>query len=73
MKLSEQLSGAAEDQIWKLKLLVGELTKYQDLLFDELVDKLGFKEEGVKNLLFDFVFNEPEREGFTEYLAERGQ
>ena len=72
MKLSEQLSGAAEDQIWRLKLVVSELSRYQDLLFDELVDNLGFKDEHIKNLLFDHLFNNPSGEGFVEYLKTYG-
>ncbi len=72
MKLSEQIDPKFEDKVYRLKTVISELSKYQDLLFNELVGDLGIRDPKIQDYLFDFLFNEEERLGFAEYLDERG-
>ncbi len=73
MKLSEQLTKKEEEKILKLKKVISELSKYQDLLFKELVDDLGIRDVKIEELLFDFVYNSTNESQFAEYLADFGQ
>lgn len=60
-----------DDLVYATKVFVNELSKVQNQYFDDLCDQLELTEEGT-NWLFDYVFNEPLENMFTEYLELRG-
>lgn len=73
MKLSEQLTAKENEKTLKLKKVVSELSKYQDLLFKELVGDLGIRDAKIEEFLFDFCYNDSEISEFSEYLKDFGQ
>lgn len=59
-----------DDLVYATKVFVNELSKVQNQYFDDLCDQLELTEEGT-DWLFDYVFNEPLEETFTEFLEAR--
>lgn len=60
-----------DDLVYATKVFVNELSKVQNDYFDDLCEQLELKEEGT-DWLFDYIFNEPLENMFTEYLELRG-
>lgn len=59
-----------EDEIFRVKNFINELTKIENAYFDKLADDYNFTEDG-KNWLFDYIFNsgeEGDKLDFQEYL-----
>lgn len=73
MELSDQLTEKEEGKILKLKKVISELSKYQDLLFKELVGDLGIRDAKIEEFLFDFCYNEHSKTTFAEYLKAYGR
>jgi len=61
-----------DDNIFKVKDFINELSKVQDAYFEALCDDLQLGEGELKNLLFDYIFNEDKLITFGEYLDELG-
>lgn len=61
-----------EDEIYRVKQFINELSKVQERYFIELVEELQLNDEG-ENWLFDYIYNSGE-EGtiftFEEYLED---
>jgi hypothetical protein len=62
-----------DDNIFKVKDFINELSKVQDAYFENLCDDLQLGECELKNHLFDYVYNEDKPVTFGEYLDELGQ
>ncbi len=63
-----------DDQIFKVKDFINELSKVQDAYFSALTDHLKLDKQ-VEDYLFDYIFNETEPVTFGEYLdrMKRGE
>lgn len=70
MKLSEQITGAQEDQVAKYKEFINQLNRVQELYFDELKEKIGIRGGKEEEYLFDYVYNSGGEESFAEYLMK---
>ena len=73
MKLSEQITGLQEDQIFRYKGLVREFQKIQDQYFEELKEKTGIRGGREEGYLFDYAYNDGSDNDFTEYLRKLNQ
>ena len=62
-----------DDNIFKVKEFVNELSKVQDSYFEKLCKDIGIEEGRLKDHLFDYVYNEDKPVTFGEYLDEMGQ
>ena len=66
------ISGAAEDSIYKNRQFIQELELIQQTYFETLVEELwpveGLDKEEFTDFLFEYLFNHTEEEGFGEYL-----
>lgn len=56
-----------DDQIFRVKDFINELSKVQDSYFSGLVKNLNISKE-TEDYLFDYVFNEHDQMTFGEYL-----
>ena len=56
-----------DDQIFKVKDFINELSKVQDFYFSGLVKDLNISKEA-EDYLFDYVYNETRSITFGEYL-----
>ena len=61
-----------DDQIFKVKNFINELSKVQDAYFSALTDHLKLDKQ-VEDYLFDYIFNETEPVTFVEYLDKLGR
>jgi len=62
-----------DDIIFKVKDFVNELSKVQDAYFESLCLELELEDgDQLKDLLFDYVYNEDKLITFGEYLDELG-
>lgn len=61
-----------EEEIYRVQKFIQELSKVQDLYFEQLVESLGLNKEG-EDFLFDFIFNETSEKTFEEYLQNYGR
>jgi hypothetical protein len=61
-----------EDEIYRVKQFIKELSNVQDRYFQELVNTLGLTSEG-EEWLFDHIFNGSNQETFEEYLENYGK
>ena len=61
-----------DDQIFKVKDFINELSKVQDRYFKKLCKKLNLPKE-TEDYLFDYIFNETEPVTFGEYLDRLGR
>jgi hypothetical protein len=61
-----------DDQIFKVKDFINELSKVQDSYFSGLVKNLNISKEA-EDYLFDYVFNEHNQMTFGEYLDKLGR
>jgi hypothetical protein len=63
-----------EDEIFRVRQFIKELSNVQDQYFKQLSEELGMNEDG-DDWLFDYVFNGPieEPETFEEYLERYGK
>jgi len=63
-----------EDEIFRVRQFIKELSNVQDQYFKQLSEDLGMTEEG-EDWLFDYVFNGPleESDTFEEYLDKYGK
>ena len=61
-----------DDQIFKVKDFINELSKVQDAYFSALTDHLKVSKE-VEDYLFDYVYNEHDQVTFGEYLDKLGR
>jgi hypothetical protein len=63
-----------DDNIFKVKDFINELSKVQEVYFENLCKELGLPDESyIKDHLFDYVYNEDRPITFGEYLDEFGQ
>ena len=65
------MSSHPDDQIFKVKDFINELSKVQDFYFSSLVKDLKISKE-VEDYLFDYVYNETDSVTFGEYLDKLG-
>lgn len=56
-----------EDRIYAVKTFISELSKVQDLYFQNLVKEMDITPTG-EEYLFDYIFNSTEEEDFEHYL-----
>jgi hypothetical protein len=62
-----------EDEIYRVKTFVKELTNVQEKYFDDLCAFLKLNKTG-EDFLFDYIHNAPEEyDGFDHYLEEYGK
>lgn len=61
------ISGEQEDQIYKIREFIRELSSVQDLYYERLKAKLDFDPK-LEEFLFDYVYNSDE-DTFEEYLS----
>ena len=61
-----------DDQIFKVKDFINELSKVQDAYFSALTDHLKLDKQ-VEDYLFDYIFNETGPLTFGEYLDRLGR
>lgn len=61
-----------DDQIFKVKDFINELSKVQDAYFSGLAEHLKLDKQ-VEDYLFDYVYNETEPITFGEYLDKMGR
>lgn len=61
-----------EDEIYKVKQFIKELSNVQELYFNTLCEELNLTKNG-EEWLFDFVFNHQDSETFEEYLSNYGK
>ena len=66
------MSDHPDDQIFKVKDFINELSKVQDSYFSGLVKDLNVGKE-VEDFLFDYVYNETDPVTFGEYLDNLGR
>lgn len=66
------MSDHPDDQIFKVKDFINELSKVQDSYFSGLVKDLKVGKE-VEDYLFDYVYNETAPLTFGEYLDKLGR
>jgi hypothetical protein len=60
-----------EDKIWKVKLIINELSSIEGNYFSKLVDEMCLSMEG-EDHLFEYIFNyNDEYEDFGDYLSCR--
>jgi hypothetical protein len=57
-----------DDNIFKVKDFINELSKVQDSYFESLCEELDIEEGNLKDHLFDYVYNEQKMVTFGEYL-----
>jgi hypothetical protein len=61
-----------EDEIYRVKTFIHELSVVQDKYFKELRNSLGMTGEG-NAWLWCYIFNNPFGETFDEYLTRHGK
>jgi CRISPR/Cas system-associated endoribonuclease Cas2 len=62
-----------DDNIFKVKDFINELSRVQDSYFEKLCEELEFEElSRLKTHLFDYIHNEDRMITFGEYLDEFG-
>ena len=61
-----------DDQIFKVKDFINELSKVQDAYFSGLAEHLNLDKQ-VEDYLFDYIYNETEPITFGEYLDKLGR
>jgi hypothetical protein len=61
-----------DDQIFKVKDFINELSKVQDRYFKKLCKKLNVPKE-TEDYLFDYIYNEDKMVTFGEYLDKLGR
>lgn len=66
------MSDHPDDQIFKVKDFINELSKVQDAYFSALTEHLEIPKEA-EDYLFDYIFNENEMVTFGEYLDKLGR
>jgi len=66
------MSDHPDDQIFKVKDFINELSKVQDAYFSGLVKDLKVGKEA-EDYLFDYVYNEIDPVTFGEYLDKLGR
>jgi hypothetical protein len=57
-----------DDNIFKVKDFINELSNVQDSYFESLCEELDIEEGNLKDHLFDYVYNEQKMVTFGEYL-----
>jgi hypothetical protein len=57
-----------DDNIFKVKDFINELSKVQDSYFESLCNEFDIEEGNLKDHLFDYVYNEQKMVTFGEYL-----
>jgi len=57
-----------DDNVFKVKDFINELSKVQDAYFENLCDDLNLGEGSFKDHLFDYIYNEDRMITFGEYL-----
>lgn len=62
-----------DDNIFKVKDFINELSRVQDSYFESLCFELGISEGILKDHLFDYVYNEDKMVTFGEYLDDLDQ
>jgi hypothetical protein len=62
-----------EDNIFKVKDFINELSKVQDTYFNNLCRDLALEDGALKDHLFDYIYNEDKMLTFGEYLDRIGQ
>jgi hypothetical protein len=69
------MSKHPDDQIFKVKDFINELSRVQDSYFESLCFELELGEGELKDHLFDYVYNERDPLTFGEYLdrMKRGE
>ncbi len=60
-----------EDVIYREKNYISRLQEHIDSVYDTLADNLRLTEKG-KDMLFDYIFNSTENDGFEDYLDSYG-
>jgi hypothetical protein len=76
-----KIKGTWEDEIYRVREFIQELSKVQDDYFNNLFTKLqedNFSnefesEEDANEWLFDYIFNSGADKMFEEYLADHGK
>lgn len=66
-EIKNLISGEQEDQIYKIREFIRELSSVQDLYYERLKANLGFDPK-LEEFLFDYVYNSDE-DTFEEYLS----
>lgn len=61
-----------EDEIYRVKTFINELSLVQDRYHKDLCKKLGTTDEG-SDWLFDYVYNHTDADTFEEYLEKHGK
>jgi hypothetical protein len=61
-----------DDNIFKVKEFINELSKVQEVYFEKLCKDLEIEEGHLKDHLFDYIYNEDKLITFGEYLDEFG-
>lgn len=70
-----------EDKIWKVREFIQELSKVQEVYFNNLFEELNGdnfsnefeSKEEANEWLFDYIFNGDDDLSFEEYLANYGK
>jgi hypothetical protein len=65
------LSGADDDEIYRTKTFITELTKVQNDYFERLIEKLIEKlklEDKESDWMFNYIFNDTSDLSFEDYL-----
>jgi len=76
-----KIKGEWEDEIYRVKTFINELSKVQDQYFENLFEELQTdkfsdefeSEEDANEWLFDYIFNGGNEVTFEEYLADHGK
>jgi len=61
-----------DDQIFRIKAFINELSKVQEAYFSALTEELGVSKEA-EDYLFDYIYNEHDQLTFGEYLDKLGR
>jgi hypothetical protein len=64
-----------DDAINKVKTFINELQAVQEKYYEQLINDLNLKDDGLDDWLFDYIYNEDPNIDFmfTEYLEDRGK
>ena len=63
-----KITGKQEDDIYKTKQFIQELSNVQELYFNTLAEEMNLNQAG-NDWLYDFIFNHTVPETFEEYLG----
>lgn len=62
------LSGSDDDEIYRVKTFISELTLIQNNYFECLLEKLKLNDSKCDDWMFDYIFNSISDLSFGEYL-----